>query len=140
MLGPQGGSGYADRPWACSILSVLAVLAGVLYLIAGVQLMGIVTFGPVESGNGVFLSGLLAFVVGVIWVGAGGALYSLQPWGLLFAQIMAVFSLMSAVFSMFAMESWRWGLGQAILAGVLLWYLLRDSTVSAFTSAGVRQP
>jgi hypothetical protein len=117
------------------ILAVLAFLAGVLYLIAGIQLMGIVTFGPVESGNGVFLSGLLTFVVGVIWVAAGVALYGLQPWALMFAQIMCVFSLMSAVFSMFAMAEIRWGLGQAILAGILLWYLSREQTVAAFTGS-----
>jgi hypothetical protein len=117
------------------ILAVLAFLAGVLYLIAGIQLMGIVTFGPVESGNGVWIAGLLTFVVGVIWIAAGVALYGLQPWALMFAQIMCVFSLMSAVFSMFAMESFRWGLGQAILAGVLLWYLVREQTVAAFTGS-----
>jgi hypothetical protein len=121
------------------ILAVLAVMAGVLYLIAGVQLMGIVTFGPVEVGNGVFLAGLLTFVVGVIWIGAGTALYGLQPWALMFAQIMCVFSLMSAVFSMFAMTESRWGLGQAILAGVLLWYLSREETVAAFTGSEGRR-
>jgi hypothetical protein len=51
----------------------------------------------------------------------------------MFAQIMAVFSLLSAVFSMFMMDNWRWGLGQAILAVVVLWYLLREETVEAFT-------
>jgi hypothetical protein len=117
------------------ILAVLAFLAGVLYLIAGIQLMGIVTFGPVESGNGVWFSGLLTFIVGVIWIAAGTALYGLQPWALMFAQIMCVFSLMSAVFAMFAMDGIRWGLGQAILAGVLLWYLAREQTVAAFTGS-----
>lgn len=125
-----------SRPLGVLILAVLAVMAGVLYLIAGIQLMGIVTFGPVESGNGVWISGLLTFIVGVIWLGAGSALFSLQPWGLMFAQIMAVFSLMSAVFSMFAMTEWRWGLGEAILAGAILWYLSREQTVAAFTGSG----
>lgn len=128
-----------SRPLGVLILSVLAVMAGVLYLIAGVQLMGIVTFGPVESGNGVWISGLLTFIVGVIWVGAGTALYGLQPWALMFAQIMAVFSLMSAVFSMFAMQDWRWGVGQAILAAALLWYLARQETVAAFTGSDGRR-
>jgi len=124
-----------SRPIGVLILAVLAFLAGILYLIAGIQLMGIVTFGPVESGNGVWFSGLLTFIVGVIWIAAGTALYGLQPWALMFAQIMCVFSLMSAVFSMFAMESIKWGLGQAILAGVLLWYLAREQTVAAFTGS-----
>jgi hypothetical protein len=139
VSGPYGGFGHVNRPLGVLILSVLAVLAGILYLIAGIQLMGIVTFGPVESGNGVFLSGLLTFVLGVIWVAAGVALYSLQPWGLMFAQIIAVFSLINAVFAMFMMQEWRWGLGDAILAAVILWYLVREQTVSAFTEAGVQQ-
>jgi hypothetical protein len=104
-----------------------------MYIFAGIQLMGIVTFGPVESGNGVWFSGLLTFIVGVIWIAAGTALYGLQPWALMFAQIMAVFSLISAVFAMFMMQEWRWGLGEAILAGVILWYLARSETVAAFT-------
>jgi hypothetical protein len=124
-----------SRPLGILILSVLAFMAGILYIFAGIQLMGIVTFGPVESGNGVWFSGLLTFIVGVIWIAAGTALYGLQPWALMFAQIMAVFSLMSAVFSMFAMDNWRWGLGQAILAGVLLWYLAREETVASFTGS-----
>ena len=122
-----------SRPLGILILAALAFLAGILYIFAGIQLMGIVTFGPVESGNGVWFSGLLTFIVGVIWVAAGTALYGLQPWALMFAQIMAVFSLISAVFAMFAMVEWRWGLGEAILAGVILWYLAREQTVEAFT-------
>ena len=122
-----------SRPLGVLILAALAFLAGILYIFAGIQLMGIVTFGPVESGNGVWFSGLLTFIVGVIWVAAGTALYGLQPWALMFAQIMAVFSLISAVFAMFAMVEWRWGLGEAILAGVILWYLAREQTVEAFT-------
>ena len=122
------------------MLSVLATIAGILYLIAGLQLMSIVTFGPVESGNGVWLSGLFTFIVGIIWLAAGGALWSLQPWALMFAQIMAVFGLISGVFSLFAMSeaNQRYGLGQIILAGVVLWYCTRDKTVEAFGGTGVR--
>ncbi len=126
-----------SRPLGVMVLSILATMAGILYLIAGLRMMGIVTFGPLESGDGVWLAGLLTFVVGIIWVGVGGALWALQPWGLMFAQIMAVFALMSAVFSIF-FASFQYGVGHAILAGVLLWYTTRQETVSAFSGTGVR--
>jgi hypothetical protein len=118
------------------VLGILATMAGILYLFAGLRMMNIVVFGPMELGDGVWLAGLLTFIVGVIWVGVGGALWALQPWGLMFAQIMAVFSLMSAVFTI--LFTYNSGLGSAILAAVLLWYTTREQTVAAFTGTGVR--
>ena len=73
--------------------------------------MNIVTFGPVESGNGVWFSGLLTLIVGIIWLGVGGALFSLQPWGLLFVEIMAIFALIEAVFVLFWGASQNTGMG-----------------------------
>jgi len=95
--------------------------------------MGIVTFGPVESAT---VSGSPACYVhrGRHLDRRRDGLYGCTL-GVMFAQIMAVFSLMSAVFSMFAMADWRWGIGQAILAGVLLWYLVREQTVAAVTGS-----
>ena len=87
-----------SRPLGVMILGVLATLVGVMYVIGGFRLMNIVTFGPVESGNGVWFSGLLTLIVGIIWLGVGGALFSLQPWGLLFVEIMAIFALIEARF------------------------------------------
>lgn len=121
-----------NRPLGVLILSVLATLAGFLYLLAGIQLMGIVTFGPAESGNGVWISGLFTFIVGLIWLGVGGALWSLQAWGLLFTEIMAVFALISGVFTLFAGASVNRGLGLIIIPIVILWYANRESIKAAF--------
>jgi hypothetical protein len=115
------------------VLAVLAVAAGVLYLIGGLKLMGIVTFGPLQSGSGVWLSGLFTFIVGLIWLSVGFALWSLRPWALLFVEIMAVFGLINAVFILFAANSLQDGLAAAILPAVVLWYSNRESVRSHFT-------
>jgi hypothetical protein len=129
-----------SRPLGVMILGVLAALVGVMYIFAGLRLMGIVTFGPVESGNGVWFSGLLTLIVGFIWWGVGGALFSLQPWGLLFVEIMAIFALIEAVFVWFSGGSQNTGLGLFVLPLVVLWYANRPSIKAAFAEAGVTTP
>ena len=128
-----------SRPLGVMILGVLATLVGVMYVIGGFRLMNIVTFGPVESGNGVWFSGLLTLIVGIIWLGVGGALFSLQPWGLLFVEIMAIFALIEAVFVMFSSNS-QTGLGLFLLPLAVLWYANRPSIKAAFVEAGVTAP
>ena len=88
-------------PTGVLVLSILATFVGIMDLLYGLRMMGAVTFGPVESGNGAFLAGVLTFIVGLIWLGVGGALAALKPWGLMFVQIMAIFGLINAVFVMF---------------------------------------
>lgn len=129
-----------SRPLGVMILGVLATLVGVMYVFAGFRLMGIVTFGPVESGSGVWFSGLLTLIVGVIWLGVGGALFSLQPWGLLFVEIMAIFALIEAVFVLFSTNNQNTGLGLFILPLVVLWYANRPTIKEAFAQAGVTTP
>jgi hypothetical protein len=126
-----------SRPLGVMVLGVLATLVGVMYLFGGLRLMNVVTFGPVESGNGVWFSGLLTLIVGVIWLGVGGALFSLQPWGLLFVEIMAIFALMEAVFTMFGGASLNTGLGLVLLPLLVLWYANRPNIKAAFAEAGV---
>ncbi|MEZ4595643.1 MAG: hypothetical protein R3C32_01740 [Chloroflexota bacterium] len=95
--------------------------------------MGIVTSGPVESGNGVWLSGLLTFIVGV--TRAGTALYGLQAVGpdvrphhvRVLAHERGLLDVRDDRVAL--------GPGPAILAGVLLWYLAREQTVAAFTGS-----
>jgi hypothetical protein len=129
-----------SRPLGVMILGVLATLVGVMYIFGGFRLMGIVTFGPAESGSGVWFSGLLTLIVGVIWLGVGGALFSLQPWGLLFVEIMAIFALIEAVFTMFGGASQNTGWGLFVLPLVVLWYANRPSIKAAFAEAGVTTP
>ena len=125
-------------PTGVIVLAVLATFVGIMDLLWGLRMMGVVTFGPVESGNGVFLSGLLTFVVGLIWLGVAGALTSLKPWGLMFVQIMAIFGLINAVFAMFGTGSIATGIGLMILPGFVFWYANRADIVERFVNSGNR--
>jgi hypothetical protein len=127
--------GGMNRPIGVIVLAVLAIMAGVLYLFEGFRLMNIVTFGPIPSGNGVWLSGLFTVIVGVIWLAVGFALWSLQPWGLLFVEIMAIFGLVNAVFILFATGSLQDGIGAAILPAIVLWYANRESVRAHFAQS-----
>ena len=121
-------------PLGVIILAVLAFMAGIINIIGGFRLMGVVTFGPLESGNGVWLSGLLTLIVGLIYWSVGGALISLKPWALMFCQIIAIFGLVAAMFTMFS--DFQAGLTQAILPGFVFWYSNRENVVSAFMNSG----
>jgi hypothetical protein len=125
-------------PTGVIVLAVLATFVGIMDLLWGLRMMGVVTFGPVESGNGVFLSGLLTFVVGLIWLGVAGALTALKPWGLMFVQIMAIFGLINAVFAMFGTGSIATGIGLMILPGFVFWYANRADIVERFVNSGNR--
>lgn len=123
-------------PIGVIILSVLATFAGIMNLLWGLRMMGVVTFGPVESGNGVFLSGLLTFIVGLIWLGVGGALFSMKAWGLMFCQIIAIFGLINAVFILFGTGNWETAVGAAVIPAIVFWYCSRQEIQSQFTVEG----
>jgi hypothetical protein len=125
-------------PLGVLVLSVLTGAAGILLLLAGLQLMSIVTFGPIPSGNGVFLTGLLTFVVGLIFLGAAGSLYTLQPFGLLFCEVMAIVGLVNAVLILFLTGDLPRGVGALIIPVVVLWYANRDDIQRAFSSTSRR--
>jgi hypothetical protein len=74
--------------------------------------------------------------VGVIYWSVGGALITLKPWALMFCQIIAIFGLVSAMFTMFS--DFQAGIAQAILPGFLFWYSNRDDVVASFVNSGNR--
>ena len=75
--------------------------------------MGVAMMANADLGWGQFW-----IVVGLIYFAASWALWSLQPWGWLFAVILSVFALISAFFVMF--DS---GLGPALGAAILSAFL-----------------
>jgi hypothetical protein len=125
-------------PIGVIILSVLATFAGIMDLLYGLRMMGIVTFGPVEAGNGVWLSGLLTFIVGLIWLSVGGALYAMRSWALMFCQIIAIFGLINAVFILFGTGVWQSALGAAVIPAIVFWYCSRQEIQEQFSIEGRR--
>jgi hypothetical protein len=121
-----------NPPIGIAILGFLALMAGFAYLLLGLNWVGAVAFGPVRSGEGVGLTGILAIIVGVIYIAAGLALWSLQPWAWAFGMILSVFGLFEAVLVAFAADSIAAGFGAALFPAVILWYLNTNDVKAAF--------
>ena len=55
-------------PIGVAVLGFFALVNGLGFFIIGLRLMGIVTFGPAETGSGLFFWGLLTFVLGIAYI------------------------------------------------------------------------
>jgi hypothetical protein len=124
-------------PVGVIILGFLAFMAGISQLILGFNLLGWVVFGPGSTGNGVVLSGSLAVLVGILYIGVGLAFWSLRPWAWLFGIIMAIFGLFNAVLVAIASGSVSAGLAASLLSLVVLWYLNTEGVKTAFVQGGL---
>jgi hypothetical protein len=120
------------RPIGVTLLGILCLAAGISYLLVGLQLMGAVTFGPLQSGTGVWAYGLLVTLTGVAFAAAGFAMWSLQAWAWLFGQILAVFGLVEAVLVWLSTGDFGAGAAVALFPALVLWYLNRDPVKRAF--------
>ena len=119
-------------PFGVIIIGVLAMFAGVLYLMRGLTFLGYIVFGPIPSGDGRILAGVLAIIVGLIWIAVGGAAFTLKPWAWVIGVIMAFFGLFEALFALLATLSWEYALSTAVLPVFILWYLNREKIKQAF--------
>ena len=124
------------RPFGVLVLGALSIAIAIVRLLLGLQLMGIAIFGDVVfDGGGVFWTGLLTFIVGIIYLGVGWALWSMRPWALIFTMIMAVFGLVDAMFVWIATGSIAYGLASALIPAFLLWYTSREDIRDQFAKA-----
>lgn len=119
-------------PVGAAILGFMALVAGVVDILHGLRYMAIVTFGPAQVGSGLFLWGLFAFIVGVIWVAAAYAFWSTQAWAWLLGMIVAIFGLINAVLVLFDTGDFATGLAVALLPLVVLWYLQQPDIKKVF--------
>ena len=128
------------RPFGVLILGALAIAIAVVRLLLGFQLLGIAVFGDViYDGSGVFWTGLLTTIVGIIYLGVGWALWSMRPWALAFTMIMAVFGLVDAMFVWIATSNIAYGLAAAAIPALLLWYTSRQDIRDQFAEADMAQ-
>jgi hypothetical protein len=119
-------------PFGVVVLGVLAIFAGVLYLMEGIVFLEYVVFGPVPSGDGRVLAGILAVAVGIVWVAFGVAAFSLKPWAWLFGVVLAMFGLFGSLVTLLTTLSWEYAIATAVLPAIVLWYLNRDKVKQAF--------
>jgi hypothetical protein len=131
--GCEGGR-MMGRPFGVIVLGALSIAIATVRFVVGLQLLGFVIFGPAQTGDGLVLAGLLVLLMGAIYLAVGWALWSLRPWALLFAMIMAVFGLVDAVFVMLATGSVAYGLAAAAIPALLLWYTSREDIQRTFAA------
>jgi hypothetical protein len=110
-------------PIGVIILSVFALVAGVVGIFRGFVLMDVVLFGPQKFGSGIFLVGAFALIVGLIWLAVAFAAWRLEPWAWLFGWLMCIFGLIDAVFVLLGTGNLGAGLAAALFPAVILWYL-----------------
>lgn len=120
------------RPFGVIVLGAMSIAVAIVYLVFALQLFGVIIFGEAPTGTNLFLTGLLALVVGLIFLGAGWALWQMRSWALLFVMILAIFGLVEAVFIWIGTRDLAYGLGAALLPAFLLWYTSRADIKAAF--------
>jgi hypothetical protein len=124
------------RPFGVLVLGALAIAIAVVRLLLGLQLLGIAIFSDVSlEGTGVFWTGLLTIIVGIIYLAVGWALWSMRAWALVFTMIMAVFGLVDAMFVLIATGNIAYGLAAAAIPALLLWYTSREDIRDQFAAA-----
>jgi hypothetical protein len=119
-------------PFGVIVLSVLAVLAGVLDVIRGAQFLALIAFGPVPAGNGNVILGALSVIVGIAWIGIGLGFYTLKPWAWLVGMLLAIIGLFQALMTLLLTLSWEYAVAAAVLPAIVLVYLGRQKMKDAF--------
>jgi hypothetical protein len=114
------------------ILGFFAVFGGIVDIIQGLRFMGIVVFGPTDLGDGLFFYGLVALLVGILWVAAGYAFWKTQAVAWLLGLLMSFFGILNAIIVLFTTGNLAWGAGVALVPLVVLWYLQQDDIKRAF--------
>jgi hypothetical protein len=119
-------------PVGVAILAFFALINGIADAVLGLQLMGIVAFGPVSTGNGVFFSGLISFGLGVLYLALAYAAWNLRIWAWTFGMLLGALGIMNAFFVTIASGSVANGLAAALLPALILWYLNTEGVKEAF--------
>jgi hypothetical protein len=124
-----------NPPILISVLGFFGALAGFYWLYLGLRLLGFDwfgIFGDVPKFEQTGLWGWLAIAGGIAWIAAAGALWSLRPWGWLFAMIMAGISLFEAFLWFLDRPGSGVGFGAAVMPLVIIWYLNTREVKAAF--------
>ena len=134
-----------DRPTGVTVLAVLCVIGGLLALLFG----SLFTFmapaisaemaaadGAAASATGPVVMGLGFFtlVMGVLYLITAFGLFTLKPWAWMVAIVVQVLSLISHTVSIVQGQV-AGAVGGILIAGGILYYLLRPHVKAAFGRA-----
>ena len=124
------------RPAGITIIAVLSLVAGIIYLLQGLQILGYVVFGAGQAFTNVSLTGWWTLIMGVIWISVGGAFLSLKPWAWMFGVIIVGISLIEAFFG--NLNGWQFGdmFVAMIVPLIILGYLNTEKVKTAFDMEG----
>ena len=144
--------GSTTRASGVTIMAVVAIIAGILHVVAGVADIAIGGGFLSDIGFGATLDSIMT-VVGIALVGvgalaltAGYGLWQQRPWAWtltrLWASLCVVVGIVGAALSLFAdaivgqiLATALASVAPAILAAVVLWYLYRPEIKTAFGRA-----
>ena len=124
-------------PFGVILLGVVALAAGIGYILMGLQMTTAVTFGPLQTGSGAWFWGWVIVITGVIFVAAAFALWALQPWAWMLAFLLAVFGLIEGIFALLGTGSLNYAMATTFFPLLILWYLHREPVKKAFSLTDV---
>ncbi|NCF65173.1 MAG: hypothetical protein GWP61_04310 [Chloroflexi bacterium] len=81
------------RPFAVTLLALIAVLAGIVAILDTLRLLGllpVVQLGPMEFFGQSIIGAIFAGIVALIWFWAAAKIWNLDPQGWLFIVVIAV--------------------------------------------------
>jgi hypothetical protein len=119
-------------PFGVILLGIVALAAGIGYIVMGLQMTTAVTFGPLQTGSGAWFWGWVIVITGVIFVAAAFALWALQPWAWMLAFFLAIFGVIEAIFALLGTGSLDYAMATTFFPLLILWYLHREPIKKAF--------
>jgi len=124
------------RPAGITLVAILSLAAGIIYLLQGLRILGYVVFGPAQAFSNASLTGWWTLLMGLIWISVGMAFLTLKPWAWLFGVIIVGISLIEAFFG--NLNGWQFGdmFMAMIVPLVILFYLNSDKVKASFGMEG----
>jgi len=124
------------RPAGITLVAILSLAAGIIYLLQGLRILGYVVFGPAQAFTNVSLTGWWTLLMGLIWISVGMAFLTLKPWAWMFGVIVVGISLIEAFFG--NLNGWQFGdmFMAMIVPLVILFYLNSDKVKASFGMEG----
>ena len=124
-----------NRPFAGTLLALLAGLAGVLAVIDVLRYLGLIPWfdiGPVDFFGVSIIGAILAGIVAIIWFWVARGLWNLDPQAWLFVVVIAIVYLIFDVVAIIGNSSWQSMLPSIIVSGLALILALIPSTQKAY--------
>jgi hypothetical protein len=112
-----------SRPLGITIIAIILGIEGVLSIIAGILLLA-------GSGGALALPGIIALILGVLYLIVAWGLWTLQPWAFWTTVVLEVITLINGIIA-FTQRNVATGILYIVLSLVILIYLFADRNVRA---------